>query len=311
MDKRITNIVFTKNRPMQLRGYLEGLRRFLPAELIQTHILYKPELFDEQYEQLFEIFSDCMVVRETDFHADLLAMIDNADTEYLLFGIDDVVYFDGVDFEAIEQAFNVLGDQLFGFSLRLDTRQMPEDIEAGNTIEHSFAGDTVMTVDWTQGQTKSSRYPFELCATIMRTADVKRIVVGTMVGGKTMHRLFSPGAPMTQMVEKVYPKRKLLKKLGYFFNPNTFESWCCRYVGRHKDDFGKLLAFQKICASAIQVNVVNTSTNTEGENDPALTVEKLSERYKNGDRIDIDAIMQNKPLQTHAGADYFKLKCGS
>ncbi len=31
----ISNIVFTKNRPLRLHGYLESLRRFFPAEAIE------------------------------------------------------------------------------------------------------------------------------------------------------------------------------------------------------------------------------------------------------------------------------------
>ena len=46
--KMINNIVFTKNRPLQLDAYLEGLHRHFPLELIQTYILYKVELFEEE-----------------------------------------------------------------------------------------------------------------------------------------------------------------------------------------------------------------------------------------------------------------------
>jgi len=47
MEKRIGHIVFTKNRPLQLHGYLESLYRFFPAERMQTCILWKEELFTE------------------------------------------------------------------------------------------------------------------------------------------------------------------------------------------------------------------------------------------------------------------------
>ena len=53
MDKQISNIIFIKNRPLQLEGYLANLYRHFPTELIQTYILYKPQLFDQQYQQLF------------------------------------------------------------------------------------------------------------------------------------------------------------------------------------------------------------------------------------------------------------------
>ncbi len=49
MLKSISNIVFTKNRPLQLDAYLTSLYRHAPEELIQTYVIYKVELFDEQY----------------------------------------------------------------------------------------------------------------------------------------------------------------------------------------------------------------------------------------------------------------------
>ncbi|MBL7215767.1 MAG: hypothetical protein ISS71_08835 [Phycisphaerae bacterium] len=308
MQKQITNIVFTKNRPMQLHGYLEGLRRFLPAELLRTVILYKPELFGAEYEYCFSQFPGCEIIRETDFHSDLLRAIRNTDTQYMLFGIDDVVYFDGVDFDVIEKTFEMLGADLLGFSLRLDKQQMPEDIEVDNLTEHQVNYQTVCSVDWTKGKTKNTRYPFELCATIYHTEDVKRIVAHTMKGGDFMHTRFAPCSFLTRIVSCVYPRRKFLKKLGSFYNPNTFESWCCRYVQNHPNRFGHRLAFQKICATAIQINVVNTSTANEWDDAQNLTVEALNENYQNGGRIDIDVIANNKPQQTHTGREFFKTK---
>ena len=99
MDKKISNIVFTKNRPLQFEGYLEGLYRNFPEELIQTYILYKQELFDNEYQQLFQRYSNCIVVRENDFSTDFFKILNQLNTKYMLFGIDDVVYFDSVDIE--------------------------------------------------------------------------------------------------------------------------------------------------------------------------------------------------------------------
>lgn len=308
MQKRITNIVFTKNRPMQLHGYLEGLRRFFSAELIQTVILYKPELFDTEYEYCFSQFPDCQVAREADFHSDMLSVIEAANTDYLLFGVDDVVYFDGVDFDVIDETFQSFGSDLFGFSLRLDKRQMPEDIEADNLIEHQAANQAVYTVDWTKGRTKNTGYPFEVGGTIYRAQDIKRIIAGTMRGGDFMHTRFAPSSALTKLIGGVYSRRKFLKKLGYFFNPNTFESWNCRYVQNNSEEYGNLLAFQKICSSAIAVNMVNTSTNNEWVGADEFTVETLNKKYQKGIRIDIEAIINDQPLDTHSLSERLKFK---
>ncbi len=126
--KIISNIVFAKNRPLQLDGYLESLYRHFPAELIQTYVLYKQELFAEQYQQLFSKYPDFLVVKENDFQSDLLKIINQVDTKYILFGIDDVVYFDSVDLVVIDETFDKCSEYILGFSLRFSE----EGIKKGN-----------------------------------------------------------------------------------------------------------------------------------------------------------------------------------
>lgn len=301
---KITNIVFTKNRPLQLDGYLSGLNEVFGGNFVKTVVLYKPELFGDEYRQVFTQFN-CNVVNEKDFHQDLLDIIKSVDTEYILFGIDDVVYFDKVDWKVIEWAFADFGKDLLGFSFRFDIRQMDADKKADNIIAKAFDEKTIYTVDWTEGQTKSSRYPFELCATIYRTEDIKNIIKGTMSPGSPFGSFFKPSSYLVKLLGKIYSKRKLLKSFGYFFNPNTFESWCCRYVQQNKDKFGRLLAFERICASAIQVNMVNTSTDNAIDKSDELTVESLNEKYKQGWRIDIEAIKKLNIFNTHGAKEHF------
>jgi len=305
MTKMISNIVFTKNRPLQLDGYLESLYRHLPAELIRTYVLYKPELFEEEYRQLFSKYSNCIVIEEDDFHSDFLKIIDQIDTKFILFGIDDVVYFDSVGFEVIDQTFNLFSQDIFGFSLRFGK----DYIEAGgDSIEGaSAAGQTVYRLDWRKGRSSISRYPFELCATIYRTPLVKRIINGTMNNNPLIKKLFAPSSVLIRVMGKVVSTRSTLKSFGYFFNPNTLESWNCRWCQNHSDQLPGFLYFQKLCASAIQVNVVNTSTRTDQAQINDYTVESLAEKYNEGYRLDIHYISQNKPVGTHAGIEYFRL----
>ena len=108
--KPVANIVFTKNRPLQLDAYLRSLYRFFPAELIQTHIVYKPEQFTSEYEQLFRKFPDSSVIRESDFHTDLMGILNDTESRYVLFGVDDTVFFDSVDFAVIEETFAQHGE---------------------------------------------------------------------------------------------------------------------------------------------------------------------------------------------------------
>lgn len=314
--KPIANIVFTKNRPLQLHGYLESLRRFFSPAFIQTYIIYKPELFDEEYERCFSQFPDCRVIRETDFHQNMLDLMDEIDARYILFGVDDVVYFDGVDFDVIDAAFETFGPQLFGFSLRYDRSQMQDDLQSGNLKEHTIHNQTVYAVDWTRGAVKSTRYPFELGGTIYRAGDVRTVIGDTMKGGDWGQRYLAPSSAAVRTLARIYApfRRKFLKRMGYFFNPNTLESWNCKAVQRHPETFGHLLMFQKICSSAIAVNLVNTSTKNDYDAADALTVEALNAKYKDGCRFCIDTLVKNKPMQTHSGREYFYLRktpCGN
>lgn len=301
----ISNIVFTKNRPLQLDAYLESLHRYFPSELIQTYIIYKAELFEEEYEQLFRKYPNCTVIRENDFHSDFLKLLSQISTKYILFGIDDVVYFDSVDFDIIDETFNKFGEDIFGFSLRFSK----ENTKDGNDpiSETTVAGQTIYSLNWTQGRTPATRYPFELCATVYPTALVKRVINSVINSNPAIKELFSPSSALIKALGRTKLKRKVLKHFGYFFSPNTLESWNCRWCQNHSDQLPGLLYFQKLCASAIQVNMVNATDRKVFNGSADYTVEALAEKYRQGYRLDIDYITKNKPTDTHSSQEYFKL----
>jgi hypothetical protein len=248
------------------------------------------------------------VIRETNFHLDFLRLFEDVKTEYILFGIDDLAYFDSVSWDTIKNTFAQAGEELFGFSLRLDKRQMSLDVTAGNVNDYTIDGRTVYAVDWIKGQAAAARYPFELCATIYRTEEIRRLFRGVMSQNRFANQFLCPGSMLAGLWGKIFKVRNLYKRLGFFYNPNTLESWCCRYVQRHPKEFGSFLAFQKICASAIQVNMVNTSTINEWDGSAELTVEALAEKYHRGWRLDIDWLTSHIPTQTHCGKDEFHLR---
>jgi len=306
MKKMISNIVFTKNRPLQLDAYLEGLYRYFPAELIQTYIIYKIERFEEEYEQLFQQYSNCIVIKEKDFHSDFLKILGQINTKYILFGVDDVVYFDSIGFEVIDETFNRFSKDIFGFSLRFDV----ENLKNGNdpVNQTAVAGQTIYSINWTQGRTLTTRYPFELCATIYLTVTVKNIINNIMNNNILAKRLFSPDSILIRALSKAVSARSILKSFGYFFSPNTLESWTCRWCQNHSDRLPNFLFFQKQCSTAIQVNMVNTSILcNEFYEYSEYAIEVLANKYKQGYRFDINNLTRNKPTDTHCGPEYFKL----
>jgi len=306
MKKMISNIVFTKKRPLQLDAYLESLYRYFPSELIQTHILYKVELFEEEYEQVFHKYPNCSVITENDFHSDFLKLLNQINTKFILFGIDDVVYFDSIDFNVIDEVFSKHTDHIFGFSLRFSK----ESITDGNDpiSENIVAGQTVYSLNWTQGSTPITRYPFELCATIYPTALIKAVVNRVRNNNPLIRKLFSPNSVFIKALGKIISTRSILKSFGCFYNPNTLESWNCRWCQNHSDQLPGFLFFQKLCASAIQVNMVNLTDRKVFDSSIDYTVETLAQKYKQGYRLDIDYITKNRPSGTHCGIESFILR---
>jgi len=120
------NIVFTMNRPLQLDAYLTSLYRHIPQRLIQTYVIYKVNLFDSQYSEVFQKFDKCIVIREKDFHDDFVNLIEQIDTKYVLFATDDVVYFDSVDFDVVEETFGRFADDIFGFTFKFGPQSLQE-----------------------------------------------------------------------------------------------------------------------------------------------------------------------------------------
>jgi hypothetical protein len=303
--KNISNIIFTKNRPLQLNAYLEGLYRHFSPELFQTYILYKRELFEEEYRQLFCKYPDCIVIEENSFYDDFLKIIIQINTKYILFGVDDVVYFDSVDFGLIDEVFDIYSDDIFGFSLRLGRNVVENGKDEINDVV--IKDHTIHKVNWNFGKTPNTRYPFELCATIYRTSIIKKIIDSTQNNNPVLKKLFSPDSALIRALGKITSVRLILKRFGYFYSPNTLESWVCRWCQNHSEQLPNFFYFQKLCASAIQVNMVNTSTVNEAHGSGEHTVEALAEKYKEGYRFDVDAIKKNKPTDAHCGPDYFSL----
>ena len=306
MNKIISNIVFTKNRPLQLEAYLESLYKYFPSNLIKTYIIYKVELFSEEYEFVFKKFPNCIVIREQDFHNDFMNIVNQINTKYILFGVDDVVFFDTIDLSIIDETFNIDKENIFGFSLRFGQEIINNKKDIINEI---FIRDQIIYyLDWTKGQTPNTCYPFELCATFYKTELVKDIINNQMNNNPMIRKVFLPNSILIKTARRFFSMRSTLKSFGFFFNPNTFESWNCRWCRNHSNKLPKRIYFQKLCASALQINMVNATKRKIFEDSDGYTIESLAQKYRHGYRLDIDYMSQNKPKGTHCGYEYLKLK---
>jgi hypothetical protein len=128
-----------------------------------------------------------------------------------------------------------------------------------------------------------------------------------MSSNPLIKKLFSPSSVLVRILSRMVSKHPILKKFGYFYNPNTLESWNCRWCQDHSDRLPIFLHFQNLCASAFQVNMVNVTDRKILDSPADYTVEALAQKYKQGYRLDIDYITKNKPAQTHCGTESFIL----
>lgn len=305
MFKIISNIVFTKNRPLQLEAYLKSLYRNMPRELIRTYIIYKEELFDEQYLEVFKRFDACVVIREKNFHDDFVNLIERIDTKYILFGTDDVIYYDSVSFDTIDRTFGRFGDDIFGFTLRLCPKNLNPGGDKFSPLQ--VDGETIYRLSWKDAQTRNAKYPFELNSTIYKTSLVKEIVSRVGREWPMLKKLFSKDSVHVKLLKKVVSMKDFLIAIDTFCNPNTLETHCYKWCRRNKSKVPGYLYYQKLCASAIQVNTVNTELDNPIDSPVNLTVEALNEQYKQGYRFDIEVIERNKLKTTHAGQEHFRL----
>lgn len=305
MGKMISNIVFTRNRPLQLEAYLESLYQHIPRELIQTYIIYKVDRFNEQYTELFEQFSDCVVIREQNFHDDFVSLIEQIDTKYILFATDDVVYYDSVNMTIIDEAFNKFSKDIFGFSLRLTTKNLRKEDDVADEVRIEI--ESIYRVNWKKAHSRTAKYPFELNSTIYRTSLVKRILTPVAKEHPTLRWIFRRKSLLVGLLKRVAHVKDFLASIDTFHNPNTLEGYSYRWCKTHKGKLPDYLYFQKLCASAVQINHVNTTTDNPTDGLSEHTVQALNEKYKQGYRLDIEAFENNKPETTHVGQEYFKL----
>jgi len=114
---KVSIIIFSKNRALQLAGLLASLDYFV-SEKPQIFVLYTfdNQEFKKGYDKLIATQGSTQIVfkKEQDFKTDLLGVLKQLDTEKLLFLVDDIVFKNKVDLNE----FAKLDSKIFVPSLR-------------------------------------------------------------------------------------------------------------------------------------------------------------------------------------------------
>jgi hypothetical protein len=173
-------VCFSRNRPLQLHGYLASLARCLEQpELVSIHVLVRadPE-YRAAYAEVAAEFPDAALIDQRRFADDLLALL--GPQGLVCFGCDDVVFVRPFSARALVAAFQ--DDRLFALSLRLGrnvTRSMFSGPTCAPPMLPALQADGQSLLLWdlhTAHAFGDWGYSFELDGTVYPTEIVRRIV---------------------------------------------------------------------------------------------------------------------------------------
>jgi hypothetical protein len=167
-------IVFSKDRPLQLHGYLTSLRKHLQGDYEVIVLARIEEPYEYAYREVAGYFPTFTIVDQHEFAAGVLMALGVAD--YTLFGVDDAVYVDAVSVQRLLTSFTAL-PELFGVSLRLG-QNVTQNMFVGQVTPPSLKT-RLGTWTWDPFGLDARgdwSYIFDLCGTVYRTEDVRALV---------------------------------------------------------------------------------------------------------------------------------------
>lgn len=183
----IACLCFSKDRPIQLEGYIKSLQRFA-SEKIPITIIYcvSNERFRAAYDKLIGLFPDVEFILEKNFRRHVTRWIKTTETPYLLFGVDDWIFRKSFDVSIIEETFK--NPELYGFSLRLGLEMTYSGmLQKAIARPRFFKRYPYLLWNWDEDPSHLDwSYPFEICATVYRRESILRILA-MLETGKIEH----------------------------------------------------------------------------------------------------------------------------
>ncbi|MBU3621194.1 GT-D fold domain-containing glycosyltransferase [Polynucleobacter sp. CS-Odin-A6] len=161
-----TIIVFSKDRPMQLHGYLESLLLFSDVVEEDVAVLFN-QTSQIDYKRVIDSFPAVKWVKEKNFYLDLVTIIEASD-DYIMFGCDDVVFKAPFDLNFAKEVLKE-DDDIFGFSLRLGRNIQP-------TPKDFLVSKEYLKWNWQGSTDLHYNYPWELDCTLYRKSDIKKML---------------------------------------------------------------------------------------------------------------------------------------
>lgn len=160
LSARISVIVFSKDRPLQLQAYLESLLYYSGIQENSIYVLHKAT--DISYQDLINKYSRVNWIAEKDFYSDLIATI-NQVGDFILWGCDDVLFKSFFNPEICAKSLDE-DSEIFGFSLRNGKNIQP--------CPHLSDRGEYWLCNWTDAPQGYWSYPWEVSASVYRKKDV-------------------------------------------------------------------------------------------------------------------------------------------
>ncbi len=227
MAMNLTVVCFSKDRPLQLRAYLESLMYYSGIPQNAITVLYK-ECPPILYDRLITMFPDVTWVKEADFRADLRAVVDAAN-DHILWGCDDVVYIGEWDPIKCMEMFE-FHPEVFAVGLR-----------GGFNLPDDRVHDPALLKEW--GLFDTWQQPWETGSSLYRKSDV----VGVL--DTTVNPDFFIDGVRTELKGTTVGTAAL--------NPNYLEALGCRNIGFWLTNDRKHLAHYEFSRTlCFAVNVV-------------------------------------------------------
>jgi hypothetical protein len=263
----ISIICFSKDRPLQLKAYLESL--FYCSGLLQqyVHIIYK-ESEGISYEKLIEQYPLINWRLETDFFRDVTEAVAISE-KYILFGCDDVLFKTPFNLNTCIKAL-ASNPQLLSFSLRLGANI--------TDIPKLIAGPGYLYWQWTTAKSNHWKYPWEVSAAIYRKELVEQYL-------QTIGSSKSPN-----FLEDLFYQEKCS---GFY-----------QYIG---EQYPCIACFETSTCFTITINRVQEDYLNEFDNTKATDIHTLQSYLLQGKRIEWEANLTRKNSNIHVGAEYFSL----
>lgn len=176
MINRCCCIIFSKDRPLQLYATLESLKKNIIGDY-EVYVLFKVSsyLYEKSYRKVKFKFPKCIFYQEKNFKEDLLNIISNPYYNYILFSVDDNIFYKEIK---LLEVFNNLEyyKEAIGFSLRLgENIDYCYMLNKYQKLQNYFKKDNIMYWDW-----KEERYDFNYClevsSSIYRRSFIKEIL---------------------------------------------------------------------------------------------------------------------------------------